>query len=314
MSNRLLPITALSVPVSDGGPNPGTRHGPAVLLRRGLAQSLGQRPWVGDSIDMPAPQLERAEGYGSARHAHTIAARTRALADRACRLAASGTIPVFLGGDHSLSIGSIGGIARHYASIGRELFVLWIDAHADFNTRSTTPSGNLHGMALAILTGEEDVDGLFGSGVDLLDRQNLLLLGTRSIDPGEDALLRRRNIAVADMTQIGDVGIRLPLQKFLDRVRLSNGWLHVSFDVDAIDPEIAPGVSTPVRHGLDKGQACCVFEMLRASGLARSLDIVEFDPSRDVDDRTADLVVRLVARLFGPDRDRASTCPAGEPS
>lgn len=302
MSNRLLPITALSVPVSDGGPNPGTRHGPDVLLRRGLAQSIGQRAWIGDTMDAPATQPGRPGGHGSAHNADTIAARTRTLADHAGRLAASGTIPMFLGGDHSLSIGSIGGIARHCASIDRELFVLWLDAHADFNTRSTSPSGNLHGMVLAILTGEDDFDGLFGCGAALLN-QNLILLGTRSIDPGEDALLRHRDIAVADMAQIGAIGIRLPLQKFLERVRLSNGWLHVSFDVDAIDPEVAPGVSTPVRHGLDKGQAFCVFEMLRASGLARSVDIVEFDPSRDVDNRTADLVVRLVARLFGPDRN-----------
>jgi arginase len=235
-----------------------------------------------------------------AKHYREIQRWTRELSARAYELARSGAIPIFLGGDHTLSMGSVNGVARHWREAGRELFVLWLDAHADYNTPATTITGNMHGMSAAFLCGEPGLDGLLGQEPRApIDSTQLELFGTRSLDKAENDLLRHRRISVADMRQIDEFGVGIPIRRVIDRVKARQGVLHVSFDVDFLDPDVAPGVGTTVPGGATYREAHLVMEMLHDSGLVQSLDIVELNPFLDERGRTARTAVELIGSLFG---------------
>jgi arginase len=222
------------------------------------------------------------------------------LSTRSYELARSGAVPIFLGGDHTLSMGSVNGIARHCKEVGRELFVIWLDAHADYNTPATTLSGNMHGMSAAFLCGEPGLDGLLGDEPrSSIDIDQLELFGTRSIDKMENELLRNRRISVADMRQIDEFGVGVLIRRVIDKVQARHGVLHVSFDVDFLDPSLAPGVGTTVPGGATYREAHLVMEMLHDSGLVRSVDIVELNPFLDERGRTARTAVELIGSLFG---------------
>ena len=205
-----------------------------------------------------------------------------------------------MGGDHSLSMGSVNGVARYWQEKGRPLFVLWLDAHADYNTPQTTETGNMHGMSAAFLCGEPGLDGLLGDqprasiGPDQLD-----LFGIRSIDPLEKKLVFERRVAIADMRAIDEFGVGVLIRKVIERVRAQNGVLHVSFDVDFLDPAVAPGVGTTVPGGATYREAHLIMELLHDSGLVRSVDIVELNPFLDERGRTARVAVELIGSLFG---------------
>ena len=205
-----------------------------------------------------------------------------------------------MGGDHSLSMGSVNGVARYWQEQGRPLFVLWLDAHADYNTPQTTETGNMHGMSAAFLCGESGLDGLLGNhprasiGPDQLD-----LFGIRSIDPLEKQLVFERRVAIADMRVIDEFGVGVLIRKIIERVRARNGVLHVSFDVDFLDPAVAPGVGTTVPGGATYREAHLIMELLHDSDLVRSVDIVELNPFLDERGRTARVAVELVGSLFG---------------
>jgi arginase len=205
-----------------------------------------------------------------------------------------------MGGDHSLSMGSVNGVARYWQEKGRPLFVLWLDAHADYNTPATTITGNMHGMSAAFLCGEPGLDHLLGDqprisiGPDQLD-----LFGIRSIDPLEKILVRDRRVAVADMRAIDEFGVGVLIRRVIERVKARNGVLHVSFDVDFLDPAVAPGVGTTVPGGATYREAHLVMELLHDSGLVRSVDIVELNPFLDERGRTARVAVELIGSLFG---------------
>jgi arginase len=205
-----------------------------------------------------------------------------------------------MGGDHSLSMGSVNGVARYWQQAGRPLFVLWLDAHADYNTPATTVTGNMHGMSAAFLCGEPGLDDLLGDqprvsiGPDRLD-----LFGVRSIDPLERDLVRDRRVAIADMRAIDEFGVGVLIRRVIERVKARNGVLHVSFDVDFLDPAVAPGVGTTVPGGATYREAHLVMELLHDSGVVRSLDIVELNPFLDERGRTARVAVELIGSLFG---------------
>jgi arginase len=205
-----------------------------------------------------------------------------------------------MGGDHSLSMGSVGGVARYWAERGRELFVLWLDAHADFNTPATSPSGNMHGMAAAFLCGEPGLGDIFGDEPHgLIAPQNLTVLGVRAIDPGERRLLRERGVQVMDMRLIDEFGVSVLVRRIVERVRERKGVLHVSLDVDFLDPDLAPGVGTVVPGGATFREAHLIMELLHDCGLVGSLDVVELNPFLDDRGKSALLLVDLVASLFG---------------
>ena len=251
----------------------------------------------------------------NASHYREIQRWTRALSAHAYELTRSGAIPIFLGGDHSLSMGSVNGMARHWRERGRELFVVWLDAHADYNTPATTLSGNMHGMAAAFLCGEPGLDGLLGEEPRApIAPAQLDLFGTRSIDKLEKDLLRDRRVSVADMRQIDEFGVGVLIRRVIDKVKSRGGVLHVSFDVDFLDPSLAPGVGTTVPGGATYREAHLVMEMLHDSGLVRSADIVELNPFLDERGRTARTAVELIGSLFGQQiTDRPTPTNAIEP-
>jgi arginase len=296
-------IAVLGAPIDIGASQRGTLMGPAALRTAGLLTVLeGLGFDVEDHGDLSIGEvLELADAPpDNAKHYREIQSWSRALNSRAYELAQSGAIPIFLGGDHTLSMGSINGIARHWHEVGRELFVVWLDAHADYNTPATTLSGNMHGMSAAFLCGEPGLDGLLGEELRAsIDPDRLELFGVRSIDKPERDLLRDRRISVADMRQIDEFGVGVLIRRIIDKVKARDGVLHVSFDVDFLDPHLAPGVGTTVPGGATYREAHLVMEMLHDSGLVRSADIVELNPFLDERGRTARTAVELIGSLFG---------------
>jgi arginase len=296
-------IAVLGAPIDLGASCRGTLMGPAALRTAGLLtllDSLGLDiidygdvgiTGMADLADVPPAK---------ANHYREIQRWSRVLAQRSYELAQTGALPIFLGGDHSLSMGSVNGVARHWQEAGRELFVLWLDAHADYNTPETTVSANMHGMSAAFLCGEPGLEQLLGDERRAsLDSDRLELFGVRSIDKLEKELLRARQVSIADMRAIDEFGVSVLIRRVIEKVRARNGVLHVSFDVDFLDPEIAPGVGTTVPGGATFREAHLVMELLHDSGLVRSVDIVELNPFLDERGKTARVAVELIGSLFG---------------
>ncbi len=297
-------IALLGVPLEAGAPARGAAMGPAALRTAGLREALvrlgHQVEDHGDSAPVPGAGDAAPEGPGQVRNAAEIAAWARAIDRRAGAIFAEGAIPVFLGGDHSFSMGSVNGIARACRHAGRELHVLWLDAHADFNTPATSPTGNAHGMPLAFLCGEEGFDWVLDRGDRLpLDPRRVTLLGIRSTDQEERRLLRDRGLGVIDMRLIDEFGVSHMMRRYLEMVSERGGIVHVSFDVDVLDPAVAPAVGTAVPGGITYREAHLILEMLADSGLVVSADVAELNPFLDDRGRTACVLVELIASLFG---------------
>jgi arginase len=296
-------IALLGAPIDMGASQRGTLMGPAALRTAGLStvlESLGFA--VTDHGDVSVADVTDLGDRppDNANHYREIQRWTRALSRRGYEVARSRQLPIFLGGDHSLSMGSVNAMARHWREQGRELFVLWLDAHADYNTPATTLTANMHGMAASFLCGEDGLDGLLGDEPRAsLSPDRLELFGTRSIDRLEKDLLRARRVSVADMRQIDEFGVGVLIRRVIDKVRAGNGVLHVSFDVDFLDPDVAPGVGTTVPGGATYREAHLIMEMLHDSALVRSVDIVELNPFLDERGRTARTAVELIGSLFG---------------
>src|SRR5580692_11458224 len=235
-------IAVLGAPIEIGASQRGTLMGPAALRTAGLLTVLEELDFaVEDHGDLTvggvAPLMdippENTKHYREIqRWIHTISARAYALAR-------TGAIPIFLGGRRSLSMGSVNGVARHCRETGRELFVMWLDAHADYNTPATTITGNMHGMSAAFLCGEEGLDGLLGNEPRApIDSSRLELFGTRSVDKAEKELLRLRRVSISDMRRIDEFGVSVLIRRVIDKVKACNGVLHLSFDVDFLDPDV----------------------------------------------------------------------------
>jgi arginase len=281
----------------------GTNMGPAALRIARLAETMQEMGYdVEDKGDVtpssPVPKGD-AVGAGNFDRAPQIAGWTRAVEMETRRIFAEGALPVFIGGDHSLAIGSLAAAAKHARQLKRKLFVLWVDAHADFNTPATSPSGNVHGMSLAVACGEPGLDIFRDEDFALIPPSQVFMIGIRQIDKGERRILEDRGVNVVDMPQIDETGVAVQMRKILERVRKENGMLHVSLDADFLDPVIAPGVGTPVQGGATYREAHLVMEMLEDSGLMTSLDLVEVNPFLDERGKTALLIVDLCASLFG---------------
>jgi arginase len=296
-------IAMIGVPLEIGASQRGTLMGPAALRTAGLLTvltALGLE--VTDHGDIGIADMAELQDPppDNAKHYREIQRWVRALNRRSYELARSGAVPIFLGGDHTLSMGSVNGVARHWQEAGRELFILWLDAHADYNTPTTTLSANMHGMSAAFLCAEPGLDGLLGDDLRApVNPDRLELFGIRSLDKAETALLRDRGISIADMRAIDEFGVGVLIRRVIDKVRACDGVLHVSFDVDFLDPDLAPGVGTTVPGGATYREAHLVMEMLHDSGLVRSVDIVELNPFLDERGRTARTAVELIGSLFG---------------
>ncbi|MBZ9654731.1 arginase [Phyllobacterium lublinensis] len=296
-------LTIIGAPIEEGAGRLGALMGPAALRTAGLIRTLEElgHP-VEDRGDLRLPkQLPVVPTVaGLAHHIERIAAWSRMLSAETYDAMSKGTFPVILGGDHSLSMGSVTGVARYCEEHNRELFVLWLDAHSDFNTPATSPSGNMHGMSAALLCGEPGLEGVFGDEPKgFVKPENLHLFGIRSIDSTERILLRERGIDVIDMRKIDEFGVAKLMRGIIERVQKANGVLHVSFDVDFIDPSLAPGVGTTVPGGATFREAHLIMELLHDSGVVGSLDVVELNPFLDERGKSALLLVDLVASIFG---------------
>ena len=296
-------LALIGAPIDAGAGRPGAALGPAALRLAGLSEGLHALGHVvQDRGDLPVPvalPLERAPQAG-ARNFGLVAAWARVIATAAEAALRDGAVPIVLGGDHSLSMGSVTGAARFARAAGRRLVVLWLDAHADFNTPASSPSGNMHGMPAALVTGEPGLEAVFGDlPPALIAPGDLHLFGIRSIDRGERDLLNQRGIDVVDMRQIDEYGVGVPLRRILDQAQADGAMLHVSLDVDFLDPSLAPGVGTTVPGGATYREAHLVMELLHDSGLVTSLDLVELNPFLDVRGQSAYLLVELVQSLFG---------------
>lgn len=294
------PVSLIGAPIDSGQRRRGCLMGPAAYRVAGLAATLAELGHgVNDRGDLVAGSLPQADCPNPAvdQLPETLA-WTRVLRAAVSEAMAAGELPVILGGDHSLALGSVAGAAEHAARMGRPLFLLWLDAHSDFHTPLTTVSGNLHGTPVAYILGCEGFDA-FPPFPAPLPGENICLFGIRSVDAAEHAALVQTQIAMNDMRVLDERGVAAPLRDFLDRVRAAQGMLHVSLDVDFLDPSIAPAVGTTVPGGATFREAHLACELIHESGLMTSLDLVELNPFLDDRGRTARLMVDLVGSLMG---------------
>ncbi len=293
-------VTLIGAPTDVGAGLRGASMGPEALRVAGIAAALRkQGVELEDRGNLAGPGNPQAAPVGGIRHRSEVAQWNRAVFEATQGVLQAGRIPILLGGDHSLAIGSISAVARHCREARRDLRVLWLDAHADVNTEVHTPTGNLHGMPVACLcgSGPDELIRLAGI-VPALEADRIRQIGVRSVDAGERPRLRELAMQVYDMRAIDESGMRACMERALAGVN-PDTHLHVSLDVDFLDPDMAPGVATPVRGGPTYREAQLCMEMIADAGCLRSLDIVELNPARDVRNRTATLVVELLESLFG---------------
>ena len=296
----MTPATCILIgaPVDSGQRRPGCLMGPDAYRTAGLAEALGDLGHEVLDFGNLAPAAFAPDAGAGALHApNETAGWTRSLAD-AAEAAMDRGLPVFLGGDHSLSLGSLSGVAAHAAAAGRPQFVLWLDAHADFHTPETTATGNLHGTPLAYVTGRPGFAG-FPAVRHPVAEENICIIGLRSVDHAEREAFRQSRIRRHDMREIDEAGVARLLAPFLERVAAEGGRLHVSLDVDFLDPSVAPAVGTTVPGGATIREAHLAMEMVCDSGLMSSLDLVELNPFLDERGRTALLMVDLAASALG---------------
>ena len=301
MMGRVSRTAALiGAPTDVGAADRGSSMGPEALRVAGLGAALtrhGLKVIDRGNVSGPAnPSLPPVAGY---RHLSEVYEWNRNVHEAVYRDLELGNLPVLLGGDHSLGIGSISAVARHCRETGQDLRVLWLDAHADFNTSDLSPSGNLHGMPLACLCGfgpQELVQ--LGGAVPAISPRWIRQVGIRSVDSGEKQFIQEQGLEVFDMRSVDEMGVRQVMDSVLADLD-ANTHLHVSFDVDFLDPEIAPGVGTTVPGGPSYREAQLCMEMIADTGRLGSLDVVELNPALDVRNKTATLAVDLIESLFG---------------
>lgn len=294
-------IALVGAPVQSGASQPGCLMGPDAYRTAGLAEALrtlGHTVSDRGNVTIPA-QSPRAHPNPALRNLAETRAWAAALQEAAFEAAQAVEIPVFLGGDHSMAAGTVPGVARYTAQRGVPQFVLWLDAHPDLHTLDTTTSGNLHGTPVAYFTGQPGFSDAYPPLPVAVPSGQVAMMGIRSVDPAENALISELEIDVADMRTIDEEGVVAPLLRFLERVAETNGALHVSLDVDFLEPGIAPAVGTTVPGGATFREAHLVMEVLCDSGLVNSLDLVELNPFLDERGRTATLMVDLCASLMG---------------
>lgn len=293
-------VTLLGAPLEEGSGRQGASMGPKALRIAGIGRVLTELGHhVADAGDLQVLPAEDLADHPNAHQLQMVGAFTRAIEAGVYDIAASGGFPLILGGDHSLSMGSVSAMARHAAAVGRPLFVLWLDAHTDFNSTETSPSGNIHGMPVAFFCGQAALDGILPQDRPLVDPAKVFQIGIRSVDPHERLAIATHGVNVFDMRAIDEMGVAAIMRQVLDEVEAAHGLLHVSLDVDFLDPDIAPGVGTTVPGGATLREAHLVMEMLSDSGLVSSLDLVELNPFLDDRGKSARILVELTASLFG---------------
>ncbi len=291
-------VRIVGVPMDLGQQRRGVDMGPSALRYAGLQAHLERLGYVvhdEGNLNVPVPEASAAtvSSANGLRHLPAIAHVTQELYERAAALARGPDMPIFLGGDHSIALGTVAGAG----SVGA-LGLLWIDAHADFNTPETTPSGNVHGMPVAALLGQGAASLIEIGRRSQLKPSQIVMIGVRDLDGEERQQLKQSGITVFTMREIDEQGIARVAHRVLDRLA-AFPRLHISLDMDALDPDFAPGVGTPVPGGLSYREAHLLMELLAESGRVAAVDVVEINPILDHGNKTAELAVELVGSLLG---------------
>lgn len=294
------PIRLIGAPTDVGAGTRGASMGPEALRVAGLQATLegrGLQVTDGGNINGPAnPWQAPVNGY---RHLAQVAGWNEAVHEAVFSSLQSAEFPILLGGDHCLAIGSISAIARHCREKGKKLRVLWLDAHTDFNTNDLTPTGNTHGMPVAVLCGHgPDELTHIGAHCPAITPDMVRQIGIRSVDDGERQFVRQAGLEVYDMRYIDEMGMKRTMESALAGMD-DNTHLHVSFDVDFLDASIAPGVGTAVKGGPTYREAQLCMEMIADTGRMASLDVMELNPALDVRNGTAEVALELIESLFG---------------
>jgi arginase len=294
-------IRLIGAPTDIGAGARGASMGPEALRVAGIAPALmarGLEVLDAGNLNGPAnPWQQPVNGY---RHLEEVRAWNLSVHEAVSGALSQGDFPMLLGGDHCLAIGSIGAIAAHCRRVGKRLRVLWLDAHADFNTSAITPSGNVHGMPVATLFGHgpKALTSIAGQSGVALRSDEIVQIGIRSVDLQEKKFVHEQGLEVFDMRSIDEMGMRAVMDQALLGMS-EDTHLHVSFDVDFLDPDIAPGVGTTVPGGPNYREAQLCMEMIADTGMLASLDVVELNPALDHRNKTAELAVDLIESLFG---------------
>jgi arginase len=295
-TQALDPVAVIGAPLDLGAGRRGVDMGPSAIRYAGLSERLerlGRSVVDLGNVQAAVPEATSVEDE-RARFLPEIKATCERVAMLVTEALADGCFPLVLGGDHSVALGSIGAMAKAHGPGG----AIWVDAHGDVNTPETSPSGNVHGMVLAALLGDIDAFASDAWRLPALDPERVVLVGIRVLDEGEKALLRERGVCVFTMSDVDRLGVENTFSQALERAA-GDGFVHVSFDMDVVDPAVAPGVGTPVQGGLSYREAHLALEVVAESGLLSSLDVVEVNPILDRENSTATLAVDLVASALG---------------
>ncbi|KAA6449325.1 arginase [Bacillus swezeyi] len=295
-------ISMVGVPMDLGQLRRGVDMGPSAIRCAGVNERLeGLCGGIEDLGDLTIGQREdeKEGGETASEELRNLKAITNAslkLAAAVDEIVASGSFPLVFGGDHSIAIGTLAGLTKHYQNLG----VIWYDAHADLNTKETSPSGNIHGMPLAISLGigHEGLTGLYGKDAKIKP-ENIVIIGARSLDDGEKKLIREKGIKVYTMHEIDRLGMTRVMEETIDYLRERTDGVHLSLDLDALDPSDAPGVGTPVAGGVSYRESHLAMEMLEESNFITSAEFVEVNPVLDERNKTAETAVALMGSLFG---------------
>jgi len=298
----LRPIHIIGVPLDLGGGRRGVDMGPSALRIAGLGEriaSLGYSVVDDGDLEVPIPET-RHSGDPHKKYVADIASVCRNLYESARGVLDEGGLPLVLGGDHSLGAGSVAATAAWAQAQSRKIGLIWVDAHGDMNTPSSSTSGNVHGMPLAALLGAEPAElATIGGFRPKVDPERTVLIGLRNLDDRERERVREAGIHVFTMKDIDRSGIAEVMERAIELASRDTLGVHVSFDLDACDPSVAPGVGTPVKGGLDYREAHMVMEMLADSGTLAALDLVEVNPTLDVRNSTAELGTELALSALG---------------
>ncbi len=289
-------ISVLGVPMWLGQTRYGTNLGPNAIRSLGLLESLASVcKDVDDRGNVGVGSVRRDQPKNS-KNLRSIVAGSRKLAARVSEIVANKRFPLVLGGDHSIAIGTLAGIARHYNRLG----VIWFDAHADINTDETTPSGNIHGMPLAASMGfgQKDLVSI-GGYVEKVKAENIVMIGIRDIDPGEAELIRSHDIKVYTMQDVRKMGIQKVMIETIEYLSSRCDGIHLSFDLDGMDPLIAPGVGTPVADGMSFSDSMTAMRMLADADVITSVEIVELNPILDREEKTTMVAILMICTLLG---------------
>ncbi|HKD99848.1 MAG TPA: arginase [Planctomycetota bacterium] len=294
-------VRLIGIPMDLGAGRRGVDMGPSAIRYAGIdakIRALGHSFSDAGDVTVPIPEV-RAPGSGP-KYLREIVRVCQRLAYRVERILDEGACPLVVGGDHSIAVGTITGIAASLRKRGEKPGLIWVDAHADMNTPDTSPSGNVHGMPLSVVLGmgAPELVGL-GGFAPKLDPRNVALLGIRDLDPAERDIVRQSGIRAFTMRDVDELGMSRVMREAIALANDGTAGFHLSFDLDGLDPEIAPGVGTPVRGGIGFREAHLLMEMVSDSGRMLSLEATELNPILDTKNRTAELVVDLIGSAFG---------------